>query len=109
MIRTRRDQRVANYYSRSGVRGYCPFERRGQGVDIARAAGELTETAPDARTILSRDDGDLGGRAGSARRPLARQTAATSIQNDSGLPQGPAAHSTGRLEVRQTDCVDGGP
>ena len=37
---------------RSGVRGYCPFERRGQGGDIARAAGELTETAPDATTIL---------------------------------------------------------
>jgi hypothetical protein len=40
-------------------------------------------------------------------RPLS-QTAATSIQYDSGLPQGPAAHSTGRVEVRQTDCVDGG-
>jgi hypothetical protein len=37
--------------------------------------------------------------------PLASQTAATSIQNDSGLPQGPAAPSTGRLELRQTDCA----
>ena len=35
----RRDQRVSNYYSRSGVRGYCRFERRGQGGDIARAVG----------------------------------------------------------------------
>ena len=32
------------------------------GVDIARAAGELTETAPGATTILSRNDGDLGVR-----------------------------------------------
>ncbi len=30
-----------------------------------------------------------GGRAGNGR-PLVSQTAATSIQNDSGLPQGPA-------------------
>src|SRR5438876_1130776 len=26
------------------------------GLDVARAPGELTETAPDARTILSRND-----------------------------------------------------
>ena len=38
-----------------------------------------------------------------ARQPLARQTAATSIRNNSGLLQGPAAPSTGRMEVRQTD------
>src|SRR4051812_1923166 len=53
------------------VRRYCPFERRGQGGDIARAAGELTETAPDATTILSRDDGGLGvecGRLGGRSR-----------------------------------------
>jgi hypothetical protein len=45
------------------------------------------------------------GRAGSARRPLARQTAATTIQNVSGLAQGPAEPSTGRLDVRQTACA----
>jgi hypothetical protein len=31
-----------------------------------------------------------------------RATAATTIQNDSGLPQGPADPSTGRLEMPQT-------
>ena len=46
----------------------------------------------------------LGG-AAAAAWPLARQTAATSIQNDSGLPQGPADLSAGRLEVRQTACA----
>jgi len=35
------------------------------------------------------------GRVWSARQPLARQTAAASIQYDSGLAQGPASHSTG--------------
>src|SRR3954470_17634193 len=38
---------------------------------LARAAGELTETAPDATTILSRDDGGLGvecGRLGGRSR-----------------------------------------
>ena len=54
------------------------------GVDIARAAGELTKIAPDARTILAGEDEDPGGRAGSARRPLARRTAVTSIQSNSG-------------------------
>ena len=66
----------------------------------AQQPASLRKPAPDARTILSRDDGDSGGRAGSARRgpPLPRgQTAATSIQNVSGLPQGPADPSTGRL------------
>jgi hypothetical protein len=62
-----------------------------------------------ATTILSKDDGDPGGRAGSAGRPLVSQTAATSIQNDSGLPQGPADPSLGRLEVRQTACVRRSP
>ena len=53
------------------------------------AAGELTETAPDASDDTIEGAGDLGverDRLG----PLARQTAATSIQNDSGLAQGPA-------------------
>ena len=44
--------------------------------------------APDARTILSRAAADLGVECGRPRRPLARQTAAASIQNDLGLPQG---------------------
>ena len=102
---TRRGQRVANYYSRNGVRGYCPFAAPRPGVTIARAAGELTETRSGRQDDTIEGDGDLGGRAGSARRPLARRTAAASIQNNSGLAQGPAAHSTGRLEVRQTDCA----
>ena len=93
---------------RSGVRGYCPFKRRGQGGDIARAAGELTETAPDATTILSRDDGDLGvERIGSA---TAREPNSSHLYSEQfRSAQGPAAHSTGRVEVRQTDCADGGP
>jgi hypothetical protein len=32
-------------------------------------------------------------------------TAGPSIQNDSGLPQGPADPSTGRLLMRQTACA----
>jgi len=32
--------------------GTLRSQRRGRGADIARAAGELTEAAPDATTIL---------------------------------------------------------
>ena len=92
---------------RSGVRGYVGSERRGQGGDIARAAGELTETRSGREDDTIEGDGDPSGRAGSARRPLARRTAAASIQYDSGLPQGPADAFHRRLEVRQTDCRGG--
>ena len=83
----------------SGSEGTARLSAAAGGVDIARAATELTKNRS------GRQETDLGGPARSARRPLARRTAAASIQYDSGLAQRPAAHSTGRVEVRQTACV----
>jgi hypothetical protein len=63
---------------------------------LARAAGELTETAPDATTILSRDDGGLGvecGRLGGRSRAKQQPPLFSTIQ----VCPGPAAHSTARL------------
>ena len=54
------------------VRGYCPFAVPRPRVDIARAATELTETAPDASTILSRvpeTSGSSGIGSAAARAP----------------------------------------
>jgi hypothetical protein len=92
------------YYNRS-LEGTARLSAAAKGGDIARAAGELTETAPDATTILSRDDGDLeverdrlGGRS------RAEQQAA-SIQYDSGLAQGPAEPRAARLMTRQKNAA----
>ena len=63
---------MANYYSRNGVRGYCPFAALQKGGDIARAVGSNLGPRPDARTILSGDDRDLGverDRLGGRSRP----------------------------------------
>ena len=90
--------------SRNGVRGYCPFAVPRPGGRYS--PGSRLEARTPVRTPgrLSGDDGGPSGRAGSARQQLVRQTAAVSIQYDSGLSQGPAAHSTGRVEVRQKNC-----
>ena len=93
---------------RSKARPGNARERRDDAFNVIRHVGlpalpylpSFTETRSDARTILSRVT-DLGGRVWT---PLARQTAAASIQYDSGLAQGPAAHSPGRVEVRQKNC-----
>ena len=49
----------STYIAGAGDEGTARSQRRGEGGDIARAAGELSKIAPDARTILSKDDGRL--------------------------------------------------
>ena len=91
-----RDQRVANYYSRSGVRGYCPFERRRPGGRYSpgsrRAYGDRSGHQHE---TIGRPKGQA------VDRSRAKQQAPLF---SSGLPEGPAAHSTGRVEVRQKNC-----
>src|SRR3954453_386364 len=58
----------------SGSEGTARLSAAAGGVDIARAATELTKNRS------GRQETDLGGPARSARRPLARRTAAASIQ-----------------------------
>jgi hypothetical protein len=73
----------------------------------ALAAPEVAGSLPEIREFAR--DREINA----ARRPLKilsarwRANSSTSIQNDSGLPQGPADPSTGRLKLRQTACLQG--
>ena len=69
----------------------------------ARSDGSITVGA--AAAVAATDKSSLRAEGVATQRRSTRNASRTLIQKDSGLPQGPADPSAGRLHGRQTACV----